>query len=314
MTTFIGWANQERFVEMMKNSNTHGQLKGRIRVWCLICLLCVLAGCSTIRFTYNHGETLLYWWMNAYVDMDADQAGWVRKDIDGLFQWHRKTQLKDYVGLLTTGQHQLEGNLSQADLLADYKEIKTRSELLLEKVLPELADLARSIKPEQIARMERKFASNNEDYRKKFMRGDTEKRQKVRFQKDMDQFELWFGGFSREQEAAIRRASDARPLDNEIWLDERMRRQRAIIALLRKVQQEKLGKDATIALVHNLIKDIFDRFEAPERKAFFDAYIDNTTRFIVNVVKLTTPAQKAHAHKRMQGWIDDFNGLAADAR
>ena len=27
-----------------------------------------------------------------------------------------------------------------------------------------------------------------------------------------------------------------------------------------------------------------------------------------------TPEQKAHAQKRMQGWIDDFNNLAAEVR
>jgi hypothetical protein len=280
----------------------------------LILCLFLATGCGSIRFAYNHGESLLYWWMNAYLDLDSDQAGWLKKDIDNLFQWHRKTQLRDYVLILSNGQRQLAGPMSQADLLRDYQDIKSRTELLLFKVLPELADLARSIRPDQIAQMEKKFAANNDDYRKKFLRGDVEKRQKQRFQKSMDQFELWFGNFSREQEALIRKASDARPLDNEIWLEERIRRQNKIIAMLRKVQQEKLGKDATMLLVHGVIKDIFDRLEAPERKAFFDGYIDSTSQFILAVVKLTTPAQRAHAHKRMQGWIDDFNALAADTR
>ena len=61
------------------------------------------------------------------------------------------------------------------------------------------------------------------------MRGDTEDRNKVRYKKSMEQFDLWFGDFSREQEAVLRKASDARPLDNEIWLDERMRRQQMIL-------------------------------------------------------------------------------------
>jgi hypothetical protein len=51
--------------------------------------------------------------------------------------------------------------------------------------------------------------------------------------------------------------------------------------------------------------------EAPERKAFFDAYVDNTSKFILTAIRLTTPDQKAHAQKRMQGWINDFNALAA---
>lgn len=298
----------------MKKFNTTTTFGNRVRVLLLIALTVMVAGCSSIRFSYNHGDTLMYWWLNNYLDLDSDQSGWVKKDIDNLFQWHRKTQLKDYTQLLANGQRQLAGNLSQADLLGDYRDIKARTELLAYKALPELADLARSVRPEQIAQMEKKFAKNNEDYRKKFMRGDLDDRQKARFKKSMEQFDLWFGRFSSEQEAVLRKASDARVLDNEIWMDERIRRQKHIVAVLRKVQQEKLSKDATVSALHGLVKEMFDRFEAPERKAFFDTYTDQTAQMILTAVKIATPAQKAHAQKRMQGWIEDFNILAADTQ
>jgi hypothetical protein len=298
----------------MKKFSTLDPLFLRVRVLFLAVLLVFAAGCSTIRFSYNHGDTLLYWWLNAYVDLDSDQSDWVKKDIDNLLQWHRKTQLRDYAGLLTNWQRQLAGNPTQADLLADYRDIKTRTELLAFKALPEMADLARSVKPEQIAQMEKKFRSNNDDFRKKFMSGDVEKQRKARFKKAMDQLELWFGRFSSEQEATLRRASDARPLDNEVWLQERMLRQQKIVALLRRVQQEKLNKEQTMAAIHNLLRDLFDRMEAPERKAFFEAYVDSTTRFILGAIKIATPAQKAHAQQRMQGWINDFNTLATEGK
>ncbi|MFL6707669.1 MAG: DUF6279 family lipoprotein, partial [Massilia sp.] len=253
----------------------------------------------------------LYWWLNNYLDLDSDQSGFVKRDIDNLFQWHRKTQLKDYVQLLQTGQRQLAGNISAADLHADYDEIRARTELLAFKALPELAELARTVKPEQIAQMEKKFAKNNDDYRKKFMRGDMEDQQKARFKKSMEQFDLWFGHFSSEQEAILRKASDARPLNNDIWLDERMRRQKRIVAVLRKIQQEKLSKDATIAQLHGLVRELFDRLEAPERKTFYDTYEEGTIQMILTAVKIATPAQKANAQKRMQGWIEDFNVLAS---
>ncbi|MQA22593.1 DUF6279 family lipoprotein [Rugamonas rivuli] len=280
----------------------------------LIVLMAVLAGCSSLRLAYNHGDTLLYWWLDAYVDLNSDQKVWVKKDIDELFHWHRKTQLHDYTQILQTGQRQLAGNPTVADLANNYDEIKRRTQLLLFKALPELADLARSLQPEQIAALEKKFTANNVEFRKKNMKGDKEAQQKFRYKKSMEQFELWFGPFNAEQEAQIRRASDARPLDNDIWLDERMRRQKNILTLVQKVQREKLSKEATMALIHTLIKDSFERLEHSERKPFFDAYDESTMQFILTVIKIATPAQKAHAHKRMQGWIDDFNSLAAEPR
>jgi hypothetical protein len=298
----------------MKKFNTPDTLSKRFRTLFMILLLVTVAGCSSMRFAYNHGDTLLYWWLNAYLDLDSGQSGWVKRDIDNLFQWHRKTQLKDYTQLLANAQHQLSGNVTQADLQADYRDIKARSERLALKAVPELTDLARSVRPEQIAQIEKKFNKNNEEYRKKFMRGDVEHRQKVRYDKAMEQLELWFGSFSNQQQVVLRRASDARPLDNDVWLDERIRRQRMILAVLRKVQQEKLSKEATMVLVQGLVRDIFDRFDAPERKVFFDNYLNTTTQFIMTAIKIATPAQKAHAQQRMQGWIEDFNRLAAEAR
>jgi hypothetical protein len=278
----------------------------------LIAMLALAAGCSTIKFTYNHGDTLLYWWLNAYLDLDSDQSTWVKQDIDKLFQWHRQTQLHDYAGLLANMQRQLAGNPTQADLLSDYRDIKARTELLAFKALPELADVARSVKPDQIAQMEEKFTKNNEKFRKTYMSGDQDHQRKVRFEKSMDQLDLWFGPFAHDQLAILRKASDARPLDNEIWLQERKLRQQKIVALLRRVQQEKLNKEQTLAAIHDLLRDTFDRFEAPDRKAFFDAYTDSTSTYILTAIRIATPDQKAHAQKRMQGWINDFNALATN--
>lgn len=67
-------------------------------------------------------------------------------------------------------------------------------------------------------------------------------------------------------------------------------------------------------MITTLIKDSFERLEHSERKAFFDAYESSTAQMVLTVIKIATPAQKAHAVKRMQGWIDDFNSLAAQPK
>jgi hypothetical protein len=295
----------------MKKFNTPHPLFQRTRLLFLVALMALLTACSTIRFTYNHGDTLMYWWLNAYLDLDSDQSDWVKKDIDNLFQWHRSTQLRDYAGLLSKMQRQLgDGSVTQDELLSDYRDIKARTELLAFKALPQLADLAMSVKPDQIAQMEQKFAKNNDKFRKEFMSGSVDDQKKARFKKAMDQLQLWFGSFSRDQEAQLRRASDARPLDNDVFLQERQLRQKKIVALLRRVHDQKLNKEQTMSAIHDLLRDFFDRMEAPDRKAFYDAYVNNTANFILTAIKLTTPQQKQHAQQRMQGWINDFNALA----
>lgn len=295
----------------MKNFNTQDNVLQRFRVFCLLLVMAAVAACSSVRFAYNQGDTLLYWWVDAYVDLDSEQGGMVKADIDQLINWHRKTQLRDYGSLLAQAQTKLNSNVTHADLRGMYRDVKARTEVLAFKALPELTDLALSVKPDQIANIEEKFEKNNETYRKKFIAIDTDKKQKQRYKKSMEQLNLWFGDFSNEQEATLRKVSDARPLDNQVWLDERIIRQKKIVAVLREIQQKKLGRDATSALLNKLLKDIFGRFDAPERKPFFDTYIDGTINLMLTAIKISTPVQKAHAQKRMQGWMDDFKVLAS---
>ena len=284
------------------------------RTWFLVALLALLTACSSLKLAYNNGDTLLYWWLDNYVDFDGEQSGQVKKDIDDLFRWHRKTQLNDYVQILQTGQKQLAGNLTAADLQADYDDIKGRTQKLLLKAAPELAGLATSLEPDQIDTLEKKFASNLDDFRKKNMKGDKEAQQKFRYKKSMEQFELWFGSFSREQKDTIRKASDARPLDNAIWLDERMRRQRNVLALARRIMQEKPNREQATAQIQALIRESFARLDNSERKAFYEANTNASIGLVHTVIGIATPEQKAHAEKRIQGWINDFNTLATQAQ
>src|SRR5262245_22174693 len=110
----------------------------------------LLAACSSLRLAYNNGDTLLYWWLDAYVDFDSEQKAEVKQDIGDFFRWHRKTQLQDYVQFLQKAQQQLRGNPTSADLMADYVDIRDRTEALLLRSAPDIAELALSLKPDQL--------------------------------------------------------------------------------------------------------------------------------------------------------------------
>jgi hypothetical protein len=207
--------------------------------------MAVLAGCSSLRLAYNNGDTLLYWWIDGYVDLNATRR-------TGSRRYRRAVPLapQDPAARLRANPANRAAPAAAgptADLHNDYDDIKQPHRVLLLKAAPELADLARSLQagPDrhagaQVRRQQCRVPQK--EYARR-----PEAQQKFRYQKSMEQFELWFGNFTREQEAQIRKASDARPLDNEIWLDERQRRQKNDPGAVRKVQQEKLSKDATVA-------------------------------------------------------------------
>ena len=279
--------------------------------WIGIFLVSVLlCGCGTARIAYSNGETLSYWWLNAYVEFDQDQKFWIKQRIDDLFAWHRHTQLADYVSLLSRVQKRAHGKVTEAELLADYEELQKRAWLIAERALPDLADLALSLQAHQITHIEKKFASNNDDYRKDYLRGDLEYRQQLRFKKTLKQAEYWFGNFNAEQEKILRAVSDARPLNNELVLADRMQRQQALIALLKKIRAEQPSREATIAMLRDYMHASMERSLNKEHKLFFDASREASARMIAAIINHATSAQKEHFIKNLQHWIDDFHSMS----
>jgi hypothetical protein len=280
-----------------------------LRVFLVVCA-CLLVSCSAVRLGYSNGESVVYWWLNSYVDFQSDQQPWVRKHIANLFAWHRQTQLPEYAKFLTHAQQRLQRNVTPTDMLNDFDTVENSVHDLIDRAMPELTDLALALQPQQIAQLEKKFAANNESYRKEYLRGDLERRQHARYKKVMKQAEYWFGNFSREQQAQIRAASDARPLNYELGLAMRLRRQQELIALLKKVQNEKLGRDATKVLLKDYVDGVFAHFGNKEHKAFYEASREGFARMVATIVNIATPAQKTHAMQKLQGWVEDCHTLA----
>ncbi|WP_228535304.1 DUF6279 family lipoprotein [Noviherbaspirillum malthae] len=272
---------------------------------------CVLAGCSALRLGYANGDTVTYWWLNSYIDINEEQKPWVRQDIERLFTWHRKTQLGDYAQYLEQVQQRLHHPVKPDDVMQDYAGIKKRSLVFIDKALPELTRLAMDLQPEQIAHLEKKFASNNEAYRKEYLKGNLEDRQLFRFKKVLKQAEYWFGNFTSEQEAQIRKASDARPLDNELWAEERRQRQQELLRILRKIQSDKPSKEAVSAMLRQYVERSFDNFTYAEHKDFFDGMRNGSANMVAVIANVATQEQREHARERLQKWIDDCRALAA---
>lgn len=83
--------------------------------------------------------------------------------------------------------------------MMDYAEIKQRTQALLLESGARAGRLGALAQARADRADGKKFKSNNDDYRKKYLSGDQEKRRKLRYKKAMEQFELWFGGFSSER-------------------------------------------------------------------------------------------------------------------
>ncbi|WP_175624621.1 MULTISPECIES: DUF6279 family lipoprotein [Oxalobacteraceae] len=279
----------------------------------IVLMASLLLACSAARLGYSNGETISYWWLDSYVDFDSSQKQWVKERIDKVFVWHRQTQLKEYVRLIDRMRHRDFAAVTQADLLGDYRDVTTQVLEIADKATPDFADLALSLTSEQIANIEKKFAKSNDKFRKEYLVGTSEERQEFRYRKALQQAQYWFGGFSREQEASIRSLSDARPLNNELLMAERLSRQRALLDVLKKIHAEKPGKEAAVAMLKKYVAATVDRYGNQQHQAFFEQSNAANARMVAGIMHMTTPKQKNYFIQTLQDWVNDFNKLAAKA-
>ena len=294
---------------MMQNFSTRPLYKfaQAAGIWLLVVFL---SGCSMARLGYNNGETVSYFWLNSYVGFDADQKPWVKKELANLFAWHRRTQLPEYLPLLAQAQKRVHKPVSEAELARDYDDIRRRILVMTDRAAPVAADLALALRPEQIASIEKKFTENNEKFRKERLRGDLDKRQRDRYKRSMKQAEIWFGNFSAEQERQIRQLSDARPMDDELVLADRMQRQAEMIRMLQRIEAEKPAREVAVGLIRQYVSGAMDHYNHLEYQSYFEKYRAAQVRMVAGIINLTTPAQKQHFEQELQGWIDEFDTLS----
>jgi hypothetical protein len=260
----------------MRPLNKFAQKAGiRFLIGLLVVFLC---GCSMARLGYNNGETVSYFWLNGYIGFDADQKPWVKKELASLFAWHRRTQLPEYLPLLAQAKKRVQKPVTEAELARDYEEIRRRILVITDRAAPAAADLAQ--------------------------------RQRDRFKRTMKQAEIWFGNFSGEQERQIRQLSDARPLDDEMVLADRMQRQAEMIRMLQRIEAEKPTREAAVGMLRQYVSGTMDHFNHPEYQSYFEKYRAAQMRLVAGIINLGTPAQKQHFEQAVQGWMDDFDTLS----
>jgi hypothetical protein len=269
-----------------------------------------LQGCSAVRLGYGNADSLARWWIDQYLDLSPEQEALTRERLAKLLAWHRKTQLPDYVALLRQGKALAAGQPTANDALALSDSVIRRVRVLAEQATPDVADLLATLTPAQIDRMAARFAEKNADLTKEMRLADGEAAQnKERSKRVLERAEYWLGDLSDGQESALRRMVEVQSPGGRFWFDERLRRQRELLDLMRQMQRERPPREHVIAL----LRDYAARFDLPAdpaRLARVLAMRRASAELTVAILAMATPAQRDHARQKFDDLIHDFTELS----
>ena len=293
----------------------HRLRTGAGRVALAVSVLLLVAACSSLRLGYNNADTLALYSLDSYFDLDDTQESLAKARVRALLAWHRGTQLADYARLIDAAQAQLDATLSADDVLAIQAQVNDRMMVVARQAAPELAQLARTLTPEQLDHFGSKLARDNAKLRRQTVQAggarEPDKAREERIKRSIERAETWLGPLTTDQAQLLREAAARRPAGQQQWLDERERRQRELTAVLDRIRTEQLDAAAGGALLERYFAELAQPSDAA-RRATVQASRRANAEVIAQLLNIAPPEQKNRMLKKLRGYASDFTVLASE--
>lgn len=273
-------------------------------------LVLLLAACSVVRTVYNQAPNLAYWQLNRAFHLEDEQADQVKRNLRVFFQWHRQTELPVYARLLDRAAHEAQGAISPelaCERRAEFEKVGRRA---IDKAVPMLAELLRSLKPEQIKNVESFIDDFNEDFRDDFLDGDKAERDEAWGKFALKWTEFFYGRFSKEQRAALIQGVVTGPLSAQDVYTEMQRTQGEFLQIARRAVNEHASQPQIEQALRTLFQQIFEP-PTEARRQRLARWINAGCMLASSTHNATTLAQRNKVSERLNDWESDVRILAA---
>jgi len=280
----------------------------------LVACALALSGCSAVRVGYNQAPTLLWWWLDGYVDFPGEQAPRVKASIERWFAWHRTTQLPDYANLLAAAQVQVMQPATTAQVCRWADELRTRADVALMHAVPLAAELLpASVGPEQLAHLHKRYRKSNESFEEDFLQAQPDERLEASVKRAVDRAEMLYGRLDERQRQLLAAGVATSPFDPAAWLAERQAVQGEVLATLSRLTAggpARADPESNLAGLRALAQRVMRAPPGPYRD-YQQRLNDYNCALVAQLHNSTTRVQREAARAKLKGWEEDLRALAA---
>ena len=128
----------------------------------------------------------------------------------------------------------------------------------------------------------------------------------------MERAERFYGTLDPAQRQLVSTGTLASPFNAELWMAERLRRQRDTLQTLRKLAADKSARPQRLAALHDLAQRS-ERSPSPEYAVYQARVTEHNCALAARIHNASTTTQRQKAHDTIKGWEDDFRALLAPA-
>jgi hypothetical protein len=283
-----------------------------IKITVICCLFLLITACSTVRFVYNQGDTLIRWWIDDHIGLTADQEFLTRELLEQQFWWHRTEQLTDVSKTLEQLRRQLNRPLSTQEVSQFSDDLKKLIYAIAKKTTPDAAKLFVTLQSNQIETIQKRMQKGNEKFAKEWLPPGLEKQNKIRADKVIGRVEWLFGSINKEQEEKIRQHIKNNPLDMNIVYQERLRRQNDLIRIIKSINQNKLNQQQAEELLTVYMKN-FEYGTTKEQQDFGKRRAALGVQLSSFITQIMNDEQRKYASGRVETWALDVQELIKES-
>ncbi len=261
-----------------------------------------------MKLGYNQLPDLSYWWLDSYFDFTEAQTLRLRPEISALLLWHRKDELPKVASALQKAQAAMPRDMTGPQVCALFDELRGLFNNVVQRGLPVAGELAATLSPEQLQRLEGKLAKGNADYQRDYLSGSASERLDKRLKQAIERSETFYGTLAQAQTTAVRKNISASGFDPETSYKERLRRQSDALAMLRGLRGA--GTAAAVPALQAYVQRSNQSPDAAYR-SYAQRLTQDSCNAFANTHNSTTPEQRAKAVQVLKGYEADMRSLAA---
>lgn len=280
------------------------------RIICLIGLALVLQGCSVVKLAYNQAPELLYWRFDSYIDFTDAQAPRAREELARFAQWHRNTQLPEYITLLQKVQQTVAAPAEAPQVCTLFEQARSKVAAMTLQIEPAVLWLASTVSAEQLQHLERKYAQTNTEWRQEWLDVSAQAAQKKRYEFFVKRAELVYETLQDGQKAALQERLAQTGFDVRMIYAERLRNQQDQLQTLRRIAQEKLPPPQAQEALRGYLARSLSSPNAQYRR-YQEQAIAQSCAVFAAVHNAASPAHRQQAVARLKGYEDDLRALLA---
>lgn len=274
-----------------------------------ICAVALLTACSSIQLAYNNAPLLLQYQMDSYLDLNDEQEALLSQELREFQVWHRQDELPVYAQTLRQWAAKLDEprRFTVDELLEKQQQFEQALLTVAERSAYRLAPLVLTLTERQRQQLQASFDESNAEYAEENLQ-NAKDAARERLQRFTERYEDWLGSLTQEQEQTLTQWLASQPNRAQLWGQERIERQQALLKLLADARNLPSAEVAAV--------ELHDYFQSLSRYRVAELQIDRATR-LRSLAELTadmfnsmTETQRRHLRDRLLSYAADFDALS----